>query len=58
VIGWQLGKWDLGGNIFCCEHKVSCDKGLGRGIFLEIFAGATFCCAGAGEEVLILNGEE
>ena len=38
VVGWELGKWDLKGNIFGCEHKGSYDKGLGRGIFLEILA--------------------
>ena len=45
VVGWQLGKWDLGGNIFVCEHKAMCGKGLGRGIILEKLGGAKFCCA-------------
>jgi hypothetical protein len=42
VVGWQLGKWDLGGNIFSCEHNVMCDKGLGRGIILEKLVGRNF----------------
>jgi hypothetical protein len=46
VVGWQLGKWDLGGNIFCCEHKAICCKGLGKGNILEKWKGAEFCCAG------------
>ena len=46
VVGWQLGKWDLGGNILACEHKAIYCKGLGEGIILEIFSGAEFCCAG------------
>ena len=50
VVGWQLEKWDLGGNIFLCEHNAMCGKGLGRGIILEIFSGAEFCSA-AGREV-------
>ena len=59
VVGWQLGKWDLGGNSFCCECKYSCDKGLGRGIFLEKLGGAEFCCAGGREnsEFRIVNSE-
>ena len=51
VVGWQLGKWDLGGNSFCCECKYRCGKGLGRGIILEKLGGAKFCCAGGGEIV-------
>ena len=46
VVGWQLGKWDLGGNIFACEHNAMCTKGLRRGIILGNFAGAKFCCPG------------
>ena len=46
VVGWQLGKWDLGGNIFVCECKYSCGKGLGRGIILEKLVGRKFCCPG------------
>ena len=46
MLGWQLGKWVLGGNSFACEHKAMCGKGLGRGILLEKLAGEEFCCAG------------
>ena len=35
VVGWQLGKWDLVGNIFWCEHNIMFGKGLGGRIILE-----------------------
>ena len=59
VVGWQLGKWDLGGNIFVCEHNVMCGKGLGGRIILEKLGGAEFCCAGGrkNSEFRIVNSE-
>ena len=53
VVGWQLGKWELGGNILGCEHNVMCGKGLGREIILEKLGAAEFCCAGRRSEVRI-----
>ena len=51
VVGWQLGKWALGGNSFVCECKYICAKGLWRGNILEKLAGRKFCCAGAGSDL-------
>ena len=50
VVGWQLGKWDFGGNILSCEQKAMCGKGLGEGLFWKSLRGRNFV-APAGREV-------
>jgi hypothetical protein len=42
VVGWQLEKWVLGGNIFIREHKVLYGNDLGGRIFLTKFRGEIF----------------
>jgi hypothetical protein len=42
VVGWQVGKWGLRGNILACEHKVLYGNDLGRRNILEKLAGSKF----------------
>ena len=47
VVGWQLGKWDLGGNIFFVNASTVLTRGWGGGFFWKNWQRDNFVAPGS-----------